>query len=294
MFIFERCRIQSDLELDRMTDHLESILRCRPAAMSVEALSHEFVEQSTALKSIYKCLQKSVFAKQKSNCSMLVSNICGCRRPTRTQNIRDEWPSVAEAFDDRCPQLNEFLRRQMEGDRISRPFDDDIIDSVNRSFGGALTTRLADIVKTLFEQNRCRLDAERRGKSCLVRATDRCYQTSLVVAKVVRTSIAALERTLQRIPDLNVIYYARDPRAMVLSRHVADLAFYAKSDFRHSVVDEAKRLCAQMRGDLRSLKHFDRKYPGAIIRIRYEDFIRDPLATASRLFAHVGRTVPRR
>ena len=85
---------------------------------------------------------------------------------------------------------------------------------------------------------------------------------STVVAKVVRTSLAALERTLQRVPDLNVIFYARDPRAMALSRHVADLAFYSKCDPRHSVVDEARLLCVQMRDVLASLKRLERKYPG--------------------------------
>ena len=294
MLISERFRKQTDLELDRMTDHLDSILRCRPPAMSVDALSHAFVQRSTALYPVYKCLNASLFNKQKSNCNSLLRGLCGCKKSPQKHGPRAWWPSVSDAFDGRCPELNEFLRRLTGDDRLNRPFDGDIIDSVNRSFDGALTTQQAATVQALFEKKRCRMDNERWGKSCLVTATDRCHQTSMVVAKVVRTSIAALERTLQRVPDVNVVYYARDPRAMALSRHVADLAFYAKYDARHSTVGEARLLCVQMWDDLVSVKHLERKYPGAFIRIRYEDFITDPLATAARLFAHIGRTVPRR
>ena len=271
-----------------MTDYFESLFQCRLDEMSVEVLSHKFNKRSTALNPIFNCL-----VAREADCNVFSSNVCGCRSQRLKQSARNEWPSVTKAFDDRCPEINENLQKSI-GKRIPWPFDKEVIDSVNRSFGGSLKVDEAKSVEALFERYGCRFYADRRGQSCRDAATDRCRQTLLVVAKVVRTSLAALERTLIRVPDLNVVFYARDPRATALSRHVADLAFYAKRDRRHSVVDEARLLCVQMRDDLASLKRLERKYPGVFATVRYEDFVRNPLETATSLFGHAGRKIPQR
>jgi len=57
---------------------------------------------------------------------------------------------------------------------------------------------------------------------------------------------------------------------------------------------EARALCAQMREDLRARRHLDRKYPGALLTIRYEDFISDTHNVTRKVFEYVGRPVPAR
>ena len=166
----------------------------------------------------------------------------------------------------------------------------DVIGKVWQALGEQrLTTEMVEVASRLMKHNRCRHYVDRQGRMCRQRAVERCQRSTLIAAKVVRTSLVALERTLQRVPDVNVVYYTRDPRAMALSRHIDDMTFSGRDA---GVSAEAKILCVQMLDDIRSLKRLERKYPGAFISLRYEDLVRDPFTTVNTLFRHAGTAAP--
>ena len=57
--------------------------------------------------------------------------------------------------------------------------------------------------------------------------------------------------------------------------------------------DEAEQLCVRMSEDLRYLKLFE-KYPGSVMKLRFEDLVQDREKRAARLFQHAGIDVPKR
>ena len=140
----------------------------------------------------------------------------------------------------------------------------------------------------------CRLASEQTGGSCRKIAKEICRKTDLVAVKVVRGSLADLGPTLQRMPDHNIIFYSRDPRAMAWSRIRNALTFYFRASSKNILAEEAKILCMRMLEDLITLNRFETKYPGAVIRLCYEVLVQDPLQWADRLFQHAGIDVPER
>lgn len=51
-------------------------------------------------------------------------------------------------------------------------------------------------------------------------------------------------------------------------------------------------LCVRMQDDIDAKKKLDVRYPGAILTVRYEDFVTEPRLIVDRVFEHVGRPAP--
>ena len=278
-------RTLEELELNRMSDHIESALRCRPDELPVEALAHAFNDRSASMAPTLNCYNSSGQVGGLDRCYRLIDNLCTTCKANR--------PSIIESIANGCPAIFDAVRRHDQTKGPEAPpsdVDSYAIDYIVRSVvTGEIMTRKTMNLRNILQHHRCRMDVDKQERRCRDAATDLCRRTSLVAMKVVRTSLAALERSLQRVPDLNVVFYTRDPRAVTLSRYTDDMTFYGMG---HGIAEEAKVLCVQMLYDIWYLRRLERKYPTAFISLRYEDFVDDPITVAARLFGHVRRTVP--
>ena len=127
-----------------------------------------------------------------------------------------------------------------------------------------------DIFKNYFQ---CMLTAYKDIKECVPILTRECERASMVAAKVIRMDLSILADVLQVIPDLRIISYHRDPRAIVWSRYKAwILSSHAKRD----IFIEAKLLCERMLINVKKYISLKSRYPSNIITFRYEDLVQDP------------------
>ena len=98
----------------------------------------------------------------------------------------------------------------------------------------------------------------------------------------------SVDAMLQMTPDMHVIYFMRDPRSIVTSRmerqRRQNLAF---SGSMNNPVLEAKYLCEKMMNDYKIYKQLDKKYPGAIKFIRYEDLVNDRYRTVEDVYRYL-------
>lgn len=134
---------------------------------------------------------------------------------------------------------------------------------------------------------------DRSTRNCRDVLKSACRNKELIVAEIHRASMRDLEPLIQRMPDVHVVFYARDPRAIAVSR--ADprtRQTYIHDEAKWSVFDEVKLLCRKMWCDLRAKRRLERRYPGSILTVRYEDFLRNPHGTVAQTYGQLLRKVP--
>jgi len=265
-----------------MTQFLENVLFCNIEKLPIEMLGHrQFTLQTEIFRDMWwNCLppregNNSLFA-----CTESLARICGGRDLNH--------PNITEAILNRCPNMIQALKNAYLG-------ESDKLADVRMNVGNILgSTVEKNHVKLFLNHYRCIANLNTPIRNCWEgRGKTQCSKANLVVAKVIRASLANLERLMGRNPDIRVIYFARDPRATATSRvqNGSKLMFTPKN--RNPVL-EARALCTRMRDDLRTRHHLELKYPGAILTIRYEDFIVDTERIANKVFEFVQRPLPER
>ena len=200
-----------------MTDFLEAVLRCRPDDLPVEILAEQiFNHRSRGLTPIHECYNTLELTQRLNQCYHIIDNVCTCTSPNGDRKSRGKRPSIVEAITHRCPEINKIIR-QLLAVRENRSIDATLSDVVRKSLGGGNTTK-SIVIQKLLRYNSCRAIVDLRGRTCRHLATIYCQQSPLVAAKVVRTSLAALERTLQR-PEHRLLYpRPSSHRAVALGR----------------------------------------------------------------------------
>lgn len=115
---------------------------------------------------------------------------------------------------------------------------------------------------------------------------------TLIVAEVHRTSFADLEPLIRRMPEVQIVFYVRDPRAIAVSRSDPNTrqTFVMTSGWK--AVNESLLLCRRMTDDVEAKKVLERRYPGSIWTLRYEDFVLEPDARVADLYRWLRRKVP--
>lgn len=114
----------------------------------------------------------------------------------------------------------------------------------------------------------------------------------LVAAKVLRWTFADIESLIQRTPDMYIVHFIRDPRAIATSRRYSqDMHYMYPWDNRTST--EARLLCIRMRQDLAERKAYEAKYPGLFLTLRYEDYLLHPHEMISKIFKFLGVEEPK-
>ncbi len=150
-----------------------------------------------------------------------------------------------------------------------------------------------------------------------------CSQQGFRGVKTVRGTMASVGGLLERNPNLRVIHLIRDPRAVVLSRQHFDESgrgLYSGSDGeenllpssfqvagtrkvtllnnRHGIigkfkqqfdiVKESKLYCSSVARDVRMRKELEKRHPGALVEVIYDDFVQAPLNYTEKLYDFIG------
>lgn len=129
-----------------------------------------------------------------------------------------------------------------------------------------------------------------RCKQILLKSVDPCLEKSKLKRKCRASCIRAalishlkepfINASLKAFPDVCIVYYTRDPRAVIASRNGED---GSSELWKQGVL----LLCDEMASDMRVLEVLDSKYPGAILVIRDEDLRAHPRETVASLFGHI-------
>ena len=166
----------------------------------------------------------------------------------------------------------------------------DIVSSVLKRVS---LKRPPDIAKTrAFVNHALCLNRQKKHKvnPCLKQAIGVCKRHSIHALEIIRMRLTDLSHVLDMFPDVHVIYFVRDPRAIVHSRVETGKLTWDKINKSHS--REASVFCPRMSDDVTHLKTMKQRYPGAIHTIKYEDLVENPMSTARMVYELFGSTPP--
>jgi hypothetical protein len=191
-----------------------------------------------------------------------------CLVVDKTQNFDWNKGFMGRLMRDEC--FNQIWMKEWENvDVVSEDMKNNVEDYLN----------CEQEQRNIFKAN-C---AEDKIKECLLR--------DIGVAKDLRLPVETLEEHLIEISALKVIYYSRDPRAIVASRLGSTLDDNSRL-LTFSVDKEAEMLCNKMLIDARTVASLSSKYPGRILMLKFEDLANSSLETAKNIYSFIGRKMP--
>jgi len=213
-------------------------------------------------KNYTSCLRKQNLTR--INCYRITSSYCGTR------------------FGGRTPERIEQCRRILTNET-----------NLNAEGLAPSTTRMFNEYHSCFHSFRERVDAH-----CTEILRKAIADRRLRATKVVRATMDSMEPLLQALPNLRIIHLVRDPRAVVLSRSRLDgsmRGLYAERIRRKSgsrFVPEASLYCHHATADIRSRLALERKFPGRIMSMRYEDVLANPEQRFRDIYRLLDEPIP--
>lgn len=267
-----------------ITEYMASLLTCRIEQLPIETFAHNYYGYSTAFRRSSDCMTRKHAKRIISNCISSVGSICG-----NTDLIRRDMLVAAV---NKCPEIIRALKSTLPNELTTKDYL-----NLNANYSILNITRISNLVQGFSKEDKQRLNAfvdchmcKAKARFILANCMDTiestCKRARLIALKVIRSRMKDLEMLIQRMPDIHVFYYTRDPRAIVVSR--LHLPFPLMFSTNRSVIEESMLLCRRMWEDVKAKKWLERKYPGSITTIRYEDFVRDLNGTALKVYEKVG------
>ena len=248
-------------EEEAFATFFDDVTSCRLRDVPVSTLTHPALAVSTSTNRFFRSLRGAV----SSVCTSLLTYVCGS--------------TVAESIQNNCPSMIEKSVFCESNPKVNCP---------NKTISSA------DYVFRRHEncQHRLRQTVERRMDEII----DTCMGSTIQVSKIHRLSMSSMEAIIQKIPDISIIYYIRDPRGTVVSRQktlhsVRGNLMWSDSTGNKNLVTEARVLCQQMRRDIKAWTELDAKYPNVFLKIRYEDLVLHPDDVIRQMYAHIGHRV---
>ncbi|ELU14452.1 hypothetical protein CAPTEDRAFT_210907 [Capitella teleta] len=116
-----------------------------------------------------------------------------------------------------------------------------------------------------------------------------CNKSRLRVAKVLRLKMQFVEPVLRAIPELCVLRYFRDPRAIANSRIMIKL----RNNSVRAWDIGTELLCKEMQQDILAAESISKELVGRIHTLRYEDLVRDIEGSLGKMYQELGRHLPK-
>jgi hypothetical protein len=316
-----RFRLAPALELSKLSDFLHALLTCDLGGVPVETLSHPHLYQSSFFRSVYQCMERFDAITRMIDCkrrTRVAEHCAGSTDPNRRRvdvaKRRRCAETIAWLRAERPSALNGTVEARLRADIpdvdiLDAPPSSPTVDYRNRTSTTvttpATTAKLPS--ESFFDHFRCIDDLEAAvGQSCVEPAASMCSSARLIAVEAVRVAMAELEAVIARLPDIHIIHYVRDPRAIAVSRAVNTRMTFAAPVVEpphivpslpmadDSVVAESQVLCARMLADLQARRRLEARYPGAITVVRYEDLVANPNRTVEAVFQEGRRSRRRR
>ena len=174
---------------------------------------------------------------------------------------------------------------------------------------------IGDFNIPLTHYHACVDTLRRRAAPCISRLQHMCENSKMRATKVVRPAMEVVKDLIKVIPNLKVIHLVRDPRDVSMSRMLMQSAHssIAEREVRSSplwpatkrrkekrelsrvasaVPIEAAIFCNDVLADLIMYNDLIKTYPHSLYRLRYEDYISNPVSFANKIFDFVGLAMP--
>ena len=242
-------------EEEATSDHLVNLLNCNLKDLPIEILSDEFFSDHGKSQSKYrKCLRKS---------SLEMRHACKCKLFLQQK-----------CFFNGSVEISCFKR--LHG-------TSDLNYNVN------VTWELARKPEEYLEgdlqlHQKCLQSVNSRISRCLDDLIDVCKSSSRRATKVIRMHASTANRIISKDPEIMILHYVRDPRAIMDSR----MRIQSQRHLTHS----PSKLCMKMAADLRAFTNLAKQNPCNIMQIRYEDLVTDTATTLKHIYGFMGAEVP--
>lgn len=137
-----------------------------------------------------------------------------------------------------------------------------------------------------LEYGKCLASVRHHGKKCLPLFESLCNQSDMTVVKSSRLRGEQVTQLMERHPDLHIIYFVRDPRAMALSREKTGMLSEVS---QASYVNEAVLICQRMHYDMAHLEVLAQRYRHQVMRLSFEELLQDPQTAANSVYSFLQR-----
>ena len=206
------------------------------------------------LNGIYPEAFTHTFMKETRRCVSINQNNPGCnlRIPTDCNN-----ENIDVKLASKCHVKVELAHRCYAGKNTSDCDDPDLQPYINRL--------------------KCFTSLENSSK-CLRDFENKCNRKRIGVTKVHRLSMQSVAAILERIPDIYIVYYVRDPRGIYVSRKKPEI--YIQS------------LCKHIKSDYDIFTKLKQTFPKRLQLFRYEDLATHPNQSLEQLFTFVDEPIP--
>jgi len=247
-------------------------------------MTHYFLSESTAMDKYVACRRRhqKQFYGNINRCSAHVKSVCSPNK-------------VEVSLKNRCPDYISTTRRFITEDGVqnkSRLITKWLEHLKKENSSTNISKVTITNLKNFISHGLCVEQIKQENKKCLSLATSKCLKDKIRVVQVNRMKMEDLEPLLRNNPDMYVIHYVRDPRAIAVSRiAIRKLTWHPNE---RQPIGEARFLCQRIRADLRHRRRLSMKYPGAITQIRYEDLAINPKDTAKKIYSIFGRVPTKR
>ncbi|ELU14457.1 hypothetical protein CAPTEDRAFT_226952 [Capitella teleta] len=144
-------------------------------------------------------------------------------------------------------------------------------------------------IDAFYKHEQCMQKLYKTAQQCLdsTRAEASCTKTSVRAAKVLRLKMRYIEPVIRAMPDIFVVHYFRDPRAIARSRvEISNPEMPPKL-----WANATKRMCLEMEKDISAAIQLKKKYPGAFLNLKYEDVVVKTKESLGGMYKHFGRSL---
>ncbi len=269
------CRVTANEEKLQLQEFLSAMLECRFSSIPLETLTQDdFLRQSSGLTDYFHCY-KSTRKFTKETCFMDVYRLCG--------------KTAQNSVNRGCPLLSRAAK-SLTGTIIGNEFIESASKQIKMALvseGITITNKINGLIKRFAKRELCFSKIRKVIQQCLGLAVSRCRSSSLRVLEINRMKMEDMDFVIQAFPDVHYFYYTRDPRGISASRVKKSYLRAKMNDTR--AITEARYLCPRMLRDVVEFRRLERKYPGLIYHVRYEDYVTNPITKSVEVYDHLGR-----
>ena len=264
-----------------MLNFYDDTFSCDYEQLPPEAMAHYFLKESTAMDDYVRCMKGNRSKNTSINsCKSHIMSSCSSDRVETSLGANCHVAIAAvkgvatihpDIKDD--GEFAKFLQDYLRTNSVALSFSDH------------------EELLRFIRHGRCVETMRQDNAKCLDVAKRKCQKDKLRVVQVVRMKMEDLEPLILSIPDLYVVHYTRDPRAIAYSRYKTGCLLFDKVN--RSIVREAEFICEKMREDVRQRAILEKKYPGVFTHFTYERLAADPESFARRIYATFNRSHPK-
>ena len=146
--------------------------------------------------------------------------------------------------------------------------------------------RRHQVLRHLVNYRNCLDKLEDITDTCLYKAEQACHDRQFRAIKVVRMTMELVSAVLSSVPDLTVIMFIRDPRAMAYSRA-------GKRKEEYDILNNLRLTCKKLEVDFKELRAINEAHPGSVAVVKYENFVEAPNLWTTKMYQHFGYSTPR-